>query len=237
MPAISVHELDVMSESTWSFRDNAPHWQHKVHGRSGLFDPFPAYAHDRSEVADAAYFVSGCCPPLWNVELYIANREEAGRCNGYSDIHQPTRCNTAGIWVVDKPVGVIVLSGKRVPPHPAMTRYLVAHEYGHHIEWMIGKARGQQSFHDFQFVSEYAKMRGLPDSSVHHGEGGTWHDSAKEIFACDFRIFVCGVEEDYWPHPGVPQPKEVRDLSEWWLDALNDLGNARQETAAIKETK
>ncbi|MGI8334376.1 hypothetical protein ACRYCC_30870 [Actinomadura scrupuli] len=60
---------------------------------------------------------------------------------------------------------------------------------------------------------------------MHAGAGGTWYDGIHEIWACDFRILVCQVETEYWPHPGVPRPEEARGLAGWW-SAMADLSAA-----------
>ncbi|WP_152748265.1 hypothetical protein [Micromonospora sp. RV43] len=219
-PSIIVRELSIMSEAMWPFRDGKPVWRHRPLGSVGKFDPFPAYPHQREVVDAAVKHVQSCFAPLWDVELFIADREEEGRSNGYSSVCQDGHYEDDE-WVKDPPVGLIMLSGKRVPPHPAVTRHLVAHEYGHHVEWMLNDARGEQNLYSDALVAEYAKMRGLPESTMHDGEGGTWHDSVHEIFACDFRIMVCDVETAYWPHPGVPHPHEVEGLPGWWHDALS----------------
>lgn len=230
MAEIKVHLLDLATDANWSFRDSQLRWQHGAHGSSGTFDPFPAYGHDIAEVERTAKHVAGCCPPLWDVDLFVANREETGRTNGYSSIVEPQHQDDDGKWVRDAPVGLIVLSGKRIPPHPATTRYLVAHEYGHNVFWMIGRARDPaRSIYSEDWLVDYATMRGLP-TPVHAGSGGRWHDSASEVFACDFRMIVCRVEPDYWPHPGIPQPFDdevATELAQWWGTALEDLGAAR----------
>lgn len=222
MPEILVRDLDVMRESEWSFRDSVPRWQWRSYRGMATFDPFPAYPHDAGVVAEAVRNVEKRFQPLWNVDLYIADREEVGRSNGFSYLREDGHYE-GNEWVQDDPVGLIVLSGKRVPPHPAVTRYLVAHEYGHNVEWMLNKARGAKHATDQTLLTEYAKMRGLPEP-IHEGSGGRWHDSAREVFACDFRIVVCDVEADYWPHPGIPHPSEVTALANWWwADALAHL--------------
>lgn len=215
MPSIVVRELPVMTDATWSFREQMPQWQWRDYRGMGTFDPFPAYPHDLADVEAAAKHVEQCWAPTWNVEIHIADREEQGRSNGYSYIHEGGHYE-GDEWVKDEPVGLIVLSGKRVPPHPAVTRYLVAHEYGHNVEWMLVKARGGKTAHDGTLIREYATLRGLPDSALYDGSGGRWHDSATEIFACDFRILICDVEPDYWPHPGIPRPEDVDGLADWW---------------------
>lgn len=218
MSAIIVHDLSVMSDADWSFRTNAPTWQHGRHGSVGTFDPFPAYPHDRAVVDQTAAQISKECQPLWNVELFIADREETGRSNGYSSVHEGGGY-VDGEWVKGDPTGLIMLSGKRIPPHPAVTRYLVAHEYGHNVEWMLNRARGAQNIQSDDVINEYGQVRGLSAEHMHHGSGGRWHDSVHEIFACDFRIVVCGIEGDYWPHPGVPRPHGTA-LTTWWVDQI-----------------
>lgn len=226
MAELLVFDLPVMVEATWSFRDSVPQWRHREHGSIGTFDPFPCYPHDRAAVDAAVKHVTDRCPPVWDVELFIADREETGRSNGFSNVHEGGQY-VDGEWVRNPPAGLIVLSGKRMPPHPAVTRYLVAHEYGHNVEWMVQQRRYPDGgMHSDMLVREYAKLRGLAD--VHWGSGGRWHDSATEIFACDFRIIVCGVDPDYWPHQGITHPLELQDrLSGWWADAMKDLRDGR----------
>lgn len=235
MPSITVNGLDVAAEAEWRFRDSKPHWRHQLHGAAAAFDPFPAYPHNLDDVRGAAAHVERMCPPLWDVEVYVADREEEGRSNGFSNIHEGSRY-VGGEWVKSPPTGLIMLSGKRVPPHPSVTRYLVAHEYGHNVEWMLQHARGHKTVHGDEVVAEYAKMRGLPAGAVHHGSGGRWHDSATEILACDFRIVVCDVEPQYWPHPGVAHPLDV-NVDGWWAEALALLEENRTATPDVAQAE
>lgn len=221
---LTVHTLDVMTEATWSFRDSQPTWKSGTFGSSGTFDPFPAYRHLMEPIEETAALVAEKVPPVWDVSLYVADREEVGRSNGFSNVSDGGKYE-GNKWVKGPPSGIIVLSGKRVQPHPAVSRYLVAHEYGHHVEWFLNVARGH-GLHSDGVVADYAKYRGLSEESVHHGSGGRWHDSVTEIFACDFRVIVCNVETSYWPHPGIPHSRDrslPRDLYGWWAQALDEL--------------
>lgn len=224
MPEFRVEQLDVPAAGHWSFRDSSLGWSHKA--CSSTFDPFPGYAHNATTAHVTAEYAAEICPPLYDIEIFLPNREEIGRTNGYS-----TNCYVReyadGECVSRTPLGLIVLSGKRIPPHPAMTKYLVGHEYGHHICWMLGNLRNPDHLQNDSWLPEYAQLRGLPvDEVSHHGAGGNWHDSAAEIFACDFRILVLGIETEYWPHPGIPYPNTVEGLDTWWVNTFNELREA-----------
>lgn len=236
MSTINVHDVDVMAEGVWAFRaESIPQWRPKsTRGHASDFDPFPAYAHQRTIIDDAVRHVLGCWTPAWDVDLYNTNREEVARSNGHSALvrtgqyepcteeHDDGLCGKT-VYVKNPISGMIVLSGKRIPPIPPMTRYLVAHEYGHNVEWMINAARGAENPDDETLMGDYVKVRGLDESALHHGSGGRWHDSAAEIFACDFRIIVCGVLEDSWPHPGTQRPEVRLGLERWWADVKTEL--------------
>ncbi len=225
MPEFTIHQLDVPNAGSWSFQDSSLSCRHPRHGSIGRFDPFPAYPHDAGVAAGAADKAAQACPPLYDIEIYLPNREEVGRTNGYSTNCYP-RSFVDGEWVTGLPLGLIVMSGKRIPPHPAMTRYLVGHEYGHHVCWMLGKLRGAGHLQDDSWLAEYATLRGLPDTTPPNGSGGNWHRALEEIFACDFRTHL-GVENEYWPHPGIPRAADVAaensSFRSWWVDALDQL--------------
>jgi hypothetical protein len=220
VPAAMVVEVDAVTAGTWDWDTSALKWRGNRYGLMSTIDPMPCYRHEPAVVRDTLAAVTATCPPRWDVTLYLVDRESTARTNGHSDVGAEGRYNNEGKWVRRPLTSVIVMWGKRVPPHPAMTRYLVAHEYGHNVEWMLAETRGVDNVQDHTVVTEYALMRGLP-TPIHYGSAGRWHDSAAEVFACDFRLVVCGVEEEYWPHPGVDRPgTAVRD---WWSQALNDL--------------
>lgn len=214
---INVIDLDIMTEATWTFEQSAPTWRHNT------FDPFPAYGHDRGLVEAMVQHVSSVLPPVWDVDLYLANRECTGRTNAFANCSESGHYEDSK-WVVDPPRGLILLNGKRIPPHPAMTRHLVGHEYGHNVQYMLAKARGGKSAQDGEVLKEYAEVRGM-SPEWHRGTGGTWHDSIQEVLACDFRLLVCGLESEYWPHAGVTRPGEISGLRAWWDTAIELLAN------------
>jgi hypothetical protein len=227
-PRIHVRDVRVAEEGRWEFRDSELTWQPpQRYALSSKFDPVPCYPHDRAAAEQAAAHVQERCPPLWDVDCFLADREEIARTNGHSALDEGHYED--GGWVKDRR-GLIMLSGKRIPPHPAMTRYLVAHEYGHNVVYMLNSLREEKHAASTDALCrEYAKVRGLPESSVHHGEGGTWHDSCAEILACDFRLLVCDAEPEFWPHPGIPRPEDLLAVRAWWLTALVRLGEAREK--------
>jgi hypothetical protein len=154
----------------------------------------------------------------------VLHRECTSRTNGWAEVdHRYYDDDCAKPCCADKTVkwdGIIVLAGKRIPPHPAMTRYLVAHEYGHHVEYELLHRRGLDPG-DSVVRDEYARMRGCPD--VNYG-GGTWHKSPGELLANDFRIVVAGVEPEFWPHPGFTHPLEDALVQRWWAENLSSAG-------------
>jgi hypothetical protein len=122
---LTVHTLAVMTDATWSFRDSAPTWKSGTFGSSGTFDPFPAYPHLMAPIEETAALVAEKIPPVWDVSLFVADREEVGRSNGFSNVTDGGHYDD-NKWMKGPPSGIIVLSGKRVQPHPAVSRYLGA---------------------------------------------------------------------------------------------------------------
>src|SRR5205823_804865 len=110
-------------------------------------------------------------------------------------------------------IGSIYLSAKRIPIHPAMTRYLVAHEYGHVVEEWLNERLGNK-LHDDTLIGFYRQLRSL-DKPRAYG-AGEWHRTPGEVFANDFRVLVCGVEPEFWPHPGIERPETSYTIRGWW---------------------
>ncbi len=200
-----VHEV---KELAWPFGES-PRF-HIAYGTTTLpfkADPFPCYPHDAATVRQLAERVERIFPIGRDVNIYVPEFEAAERTNGC--------CAVGYIWNgQDKPRGwnaSIVLSGKRIPIHPAMTRYLVAHEYGHAAERWIEELHGME---DGAMRAEYTKLRGAGTAKEYGGR--TWHASIGEVFANDFRILLCETEEEFWPHPDFPRPETQPHVRKWW---------------------
>jgi hypothetical protein len=199
-----------------------------TYSRHEYIDPFPAYGHDENVVEAMLDLVTTKFPIKFHTNLYILNNESRGRTNGHMSYDTDYDAKTEE--GKRKPFApYIVLSGKRIPPHPAMTRYLVAHEYGHVIdEWIdycLSYDEGNKKLR-----ADYKAMRGLDTPPKNYG-GSTWHASAGEVLANDFRILVCNVENEFWPHTGIKRPEEVSGLRDWWNEAITKFAY-RSEVAA-----
>src|SRR3954471_13441243 len=125
-------------------------------------DPYPGYHHPVTLVQD---LVEQCCRafPLGDTEahLYILRHEVVDRCNGltYEDCiwnnpdgsdfkaDQICLCGCGKTLELYGQGHGIVLSGKRVPIMPAMSRYLVAHEYGHAVFNYVARLYGYKDHH------------------------------------------------------------------------------------------
>jgi hypothetical protein len=178
-PRLRIHGVRVAETGQWEFRESALRWYPpQRYALGSKFDPMPCYPHDFTVAERAAAHVQECCPPLWDVDCWIADREEIARTNGHSALDDGHYED--GEWVKERR-GFILLSGKRVQPHPAMTRYLIAHEYGHNVAYMINSLRdeGKHAASTEPLEREYAKVRGLPGSSVHHGQGAPGTTAAR----------------------------------------------------------
>lgn len=210
-PSITVIEYDDLS-----FRDDGPailvpdgEYRHAL-----KVDPYRCYGHDPQLVEEEALRVASLFPlyrkdgTLIQPHFFLPLFEGVDRCNGLcmnGDEYKGGKSR----WLTTS----IILWGKRIPPMPLMTRYLVAHEYGHAVERAIEDWKFEDSSRRFTFLQEYATVRGVDFDNP----SGRWHTTISEIFANDFRFFVCEAASDFWPHP-CPHPTENIAVSEWWAE-------------------
>ena len=197
----------------WDFNGSHPRYTYSgYHEMSTRVDPFPAYHHDVALVTRELAHCAEVFPIPQPVSIFILSHESLTRTNGDTSIQEQWNEKKAR---PNDYRAVITFSAKRTPIHPAYTRYLVAHEYGHAIEpWLAG---GQQKAMG-RLQDEYRELRGIHDPPESYG-GGNWHRQIQEIMANDFRIIVAQREMEWWPHDG-ESPAGIfhGPLFEFWLD-------------------
>jgi hypothetical protein len=201
----------------WDWNESNPVFYNKTPqsswGRHIKFDPFPCYSHKKDLVTDIAKQVEKSFPIGFNVFYFIYPNEPLERTNGTASkntvSYEDEENRKKAVWE-----GTIDLYGKRIPLHPAMTRYLVSHEYGHIVDNWINHCRGLK---EDGFDKEYAKMRGIELDSKYGGR--RWHSNIGEIIANDFRICVTGFEKEFWPHD-CKHPDEDDNVKNWWYEAM-----------------
>jgi hypothetical protein len=204
-------EVVEVSELEWPF-EGGPRMRAGDFRREAV-DPFPGYRHPTPLVQKLADELEQKVPLYNSPVIYNLNHEPTTRTNGWAERSWSTASD-------DKWSASIVLCGKRIPLHPAMTRYLVPHEYGHHVEYELERILGYE--HGDNLVRyEYQKVRG---GSMKYG-GGKWHENVGELFANDFRM-VMGYETEFWPHPGFKPYYEIDGLANWWTVTLNEIRKA-----------
>lgn len=205
----------------WDFDNSGPTISTRpnkaTYGRAVKVDPHPAHAHDIKLVRKLIHKVENAykfsIKPVW----HIFEQEVLERVNGWCQAEY-LYDNSKGKKRIEHH---IILSGKRIPIHPAMTRYLIPHEYGHAVEDnIILKELGDLGKVE-EFRAEYRKMRGLKTSDAKYSSK-SWATSTGEIFANDFRILMCGLEEDFWPHPGVTHPLKSKAACKYW-DTIKEI--------------
>jgi hypothetical protein len=217
----------LVDQLCWGFDGELPtqRVQAARYERSERVDPAPAYAHDVKLVAEVLAQCEAAFPVQHSPSIFVLTHETIGRTNGHTSHdydYDEAKKDAAGRYPY---LPHIVLSGKRIPIHPAMTRYLVAHEYGHVVDTTLALRRFEGSGAEAKQDEEYAKLRGIVPPP-YYGPG-TWHRQAGEVFANDFRILVCGVEREYWPHPGIDRPEHSPAAVKWWAERLAEFRAVR----------
>lgn len=213
--ALANNILKHLDEINWEFQ-RGPHVPTKPYPTK--VDPFPCYPHDEVSVILLIEKVVNLFPIGFDINWYILHYECESRVNGWAQ--------RSWLYNSEKPderawEGIIILNGKRIPIHPAVTRYLVAHEYGHLVEYWIEYKlnKDDQDGEEKRFRERYAELRNLPEGYFKYG-GGNWHTYVGDIIANDFRVCVTGIEEDFYPHPHIDHPNKVEAVKEFWKDML-----------------
>jgi hypothetical protein len=149
-------DVTLVEDIFWSYDGGSPRAKTRRYFEN--VDPFPCYHHDLKLVNDVADVVAQSFPidplrgPKWGVFAF----ETLGRTNAWCSIdYDYDNKDEEGIapWYIS--IGML---GKRTPLHPAMTRFIVAHEYGHGVEAVIERAMDKTKD---GILREYAERRGL----------------------------------------------------------------------------
>ena len=200
-------------------------------------DPYPAYAHDPALVEATAAQCEDAFP-LTNtrIGIWLLSHDLIDRVNGITyedyvykredgtDWEDTIKCH-CGCGEDLKFYGqalTIALAGKRIPPMPSMTRYLVSHEYGHAVFAHIVRKLGYKDHETDKLQAKYMEMRGIEDYPKKYS-GGKWHVSPGEIIANDFRILFTKQEVEFWPH-SCALPNWFEPEGKWWKDAAELCG-------------
>jgi hypothetical protein len=202
-------------DAKWDWDSSAPviYMSNPYQSYAGCakFDPFPCYTHPKDLVVKTVEHVEKCFPIGFRTFYHVFPYECIGRTNGQASTDTVTYASDdqGATWV-----GEVQLHGKRIPLHPAMTRYLVAHEYGHIVDNWINWCMKKQ----FDALDkDYARMRNIPDS-IGYG-GRKWHNNVGEVIANDFRILCTNTEVEFWPHD-CKHPLEDDNAKNWWYEAM-----------------
>lgn len=208
--------IEEITEVHWNFAGEPPAIRPRNDYSNAYvrMDPTPAYAHNIDLVRETLRRCEEAFPTKNRLDLFNVHFESLGRINGetrdwsnYKEMDEYDRYITGSM---------ILLFGKRTPIHPAMTRYLVAHEYGHAVDRALSHKMFTTREPWDSLRDEYVKLRKLPERK-HYGPG-TWHEQPAELLANDFRYLVMGIEKEFWPH-SVPPPDQIPEVVEWWENA------------------
>jgi hypothetical protein len=209
--------IQVPNEPTWGFDDAGPTYYLNTplvkYGSYEKVDPFPCYSHPLELVTKTAREVETTWPLPIKPYYFLLSHEVTSRTNGSCGAHTIKYAEKDGDEAVE--VEFIVLSGKRIPLMPTMTRYLVAHEYGHAVNNFINRKQKSHNRFPSAFEKDYALRRG---GDTNYGSQ-KWHTNTREIIANDFRICVCGIEREFWPHT-VPHPDLDLNIQNYWYELM-----------------
>lgn len=220
-------------------QDNIPEYRcgGGSYERTFKVDPFPCYAHDLERVTIIANMCEEAFPLRdARVGLYLLSHDFIDRINGLTfedtiyyrdddsewDEKIPSYKNDGSVNNLHGQALTIALAGKRIPIMPAMTRYLVSHEYGHAVFDYAARKLGYKDHEADKLQADYMKLRGIEDWPKHY-TGAQWHQSPGEIIANDFRILFTKQEMEFYPHEcALPNWREPEGL--WWKAAAEVCG-------------
>lgn len=206
-------------EIIWPF-DGQPYYLLKAlacdYGRTAQVDPFPCNTHNVDIMTEEVEKVTKAFPIGTLLQWIVLPHETTNRTNAFAN-HDSIYADTPEreeMKKVNKLEGSIIFSGKRANIHPAMTRFLVAHEYGHQVDYWITEVMKEED-RDADFRKFYAESRGLIYDNSRYG-GGNYHNSITELIADEFRIVVAGRDTDFWQHDKYPNPVDQQDRIDFW---------------------
>lgn len=212
-----VHILSY-SDINWPFDDGKPYLTLDVPDSSTRLyvDPFPCYPHDPALVHSEVAYIESVVKLPFPPHYFSLPYETLGRTNGWADGNSRyTEQDEQGNWKTE-PNPYIVLSGKRIPIHPSMTRYLIAHEFGHVVHSNL--AHLMEIKYD-ELKDMYAKDVRKIECIKDYG-ALKWHKNIGEIIANDVRIALFGRETEFWPHEVEYTPNEV---VKWWKEKAEEF--------------
>jgi hypothetical protein len=211
--------------------------------RSFRVDPYPAYPHNLGLVRELALKCNDVFPlPDARLGLWLFSHDFADRINGmtFEDTIYYREDGTdwneeylsydgSGKMVEMHGQAItIVLAGKRIPIMPAMTKYLVTHEYGHAVFNYVTRRFGYKDHEKNKLEEKYMEIRGVTKYEKKY-RGGHWHEAPGEIIANDFRYLFTRQQTDFWPHD-CPEPSWHSPIGEWWIKAARIAGNINPES-------
>lgn len=211
--------------------------------RSIVVDPYPGYPHYLELVKKLAWKCDEVFPlPHARVGIWLLSHDFADHLNGITCEDYIYNREDGTEWdesylkydgsgdkvSMHGQALTIVLAGKRIPIMPAMTRYLVTHEYGHAVFAYVSRHFGYKDHEKDKLEKKYMEIRGITNYAKKY-RGGHWHESPGEIIANDFRFLFTRQETEFWPHD-CPLPSWHSPIGEWWLSAARIAGNTNPET-------
>ena len=198
---------------SWGFDDSGSYIMlpRKPYPYPEYVDPYPCYPHDIEIVRKEIERNEAIIKLPFFPDYFVLSNEGKSRTSGSACANE--------LWEAEnenpKLAPYIILWGKRICHHPAMTRYLVAHELAHVVHYnlkYILKSKNDT------FEEEYAKMRGI-ECNKSYG-AGKWHTNIKEIIANDIRICIFDKENEFWPHNAV-HPLQADNVLDYWKNIRN----------------